>query len=155
MDFLVNQTFNAVSYAGLLFLLGGGMTLIFGAMKIVNIAHGAFYLLGGYTGYVVARYTGNFYLAILTACVTATIIGMVLERFLLRELSGQLLRQMLMTMGITLLFQDIFLIIFKGYPLNLKPPSWIAASANLWGFKFYMLRVFMIVCAAVVYVTLW
>ena len=155
MEFLVNQTFNALSYAGLLFLLGGGMTLIFGAMKIVNIAHGAFYMLGGYTGYVVGRYTGSFYLAILVACVTVAVIGMFLERILLRELSGQLLRQMLMTMGITLLFQDILLIIFKGYPLSLSCPPYIASSFKLGGFTFHSLRLFMILCAVVVYVVLW
>ena len=155
MEFLVNQTFNALSYAGLLFLLGGGMTLIFGAMKIVNIAHGAFYMLGGYIGYVVGRYTGNFYLAILAGCVTVAVIGMILERLLLRDLSGQLLRQMLMTMGITLLFQDILLIIFQGYPLSLTCPNYIAGSTKLWGFTFHNLRIFMIGCAVLVYVVLW
>jgi len=99
MEFWVNEIFNAISYAGLLFLLGGGMTLIFGAMKIVNIAHGTLFLVGGYVGYVVWRYTGNFFFGLLGASVVVGVIGMILERFLLRELSGQLLRQMLMTMG--------------------------------------------------------
>ena len=50
MEFWVNQTFNGVSYAALLFLFGGGMSLIFGVMRIVNIAHGVFYLVGAYVG---------------------------------------------------------------------------------------------------------
>ena len=155
MEFWVNQTFNAISYAGLLFLLGGGMTLIFGAMKIVNIAHGTLFLVGGYVGYVVWRHTGNFYLGILAASVLVGVIGMILERFLLRELGGQLLRQMLMTMGIALLFQDILLIIFKGYSFSINPPSWIGRTVKLWGYNFYMLRVFMIVAALVVFIILW
>ena len=155
MEFFVSQTFNALSYAGLLFLLGGGMTLIFGTMKIVNIAHGGFYLLGGYTGYVVGQYTGNFFLAIIGACVTVGLIGMALERFLLRTLSGQLLRQMLMTMGITLFIADVLLIIFKGYPLTLAVPAYIGGTIQLWGMRFHLLRVFMIACAILVYITLW
>ncbi len=155
MDFWVNQTFNAVSYAGLLFMLGGGMTLIFGVMKIVNIAHGTLFLVGGHIGYVVWRYTGNFYLGILVASLAVGFIGMILERFLLRELGGQLLRQMLMTMGIALLLQDILLIIFKGYSLSINPPSWIGATVKLWGYNFYMLRVFMIIAAVVVFIILW
>ena len=155
MEFFINQTFNALSYAGLLFLLGGGMTLIFGTMKIVNIAHGGFYLIGGYTGYVVGQYTGNFFLAIIGACVTAGLIGMALERFLLRELSGQLLRQMLMTMGITLFIADVMLLIFKGYPLTLTVPAYIGGTIQLGGMRFHLLRVFMIACAILVYITLW
>jgi branched-chain amino acid transport system permease protein len=155
MEFLVNQTFNAISYASLLFLLGGGMTLIFGTMKIVNIAHGGFYLLGGYTGYVVGHYTGNFFLAIVAACLMVGLIGMALERFLLRTLSGQLLRQMLMTMGITLFIADLLLIIFEGYPLTLVVPAYIGGTIHLWGMRFHLLRVFMIVCAILVYVILW
>ena len=67
MEFWINQTFNGLSYAALLFLLGGGFTLIFGVMKIANIAHGSFYLVGGYIGYTVVSLTGNFYLALLVA----------------------------------------------------------------------------------------
>ena len=100
MDFLVNQSYNAVSYAALLFLLGSGMSLIFGVMKIINVAHGAFYLVGGYIGYVIVRQTGNFYLALLVACLGVALLGMVIERLLLRGLEGQTLRQMLMTFGI-------------------------------------------------------
>jgi len=155
MEFFISQTFNALSYAGLLFLLGGGMTLIFGTMKIVNIAHGGFYLLGGYTGYIVAQYTGNFFLAIVGACATVGLIGMALERFLLRTLSGQLLRQMLMTMGITLFIADVLLLIFKGYPLTLSVPAYIGGTIQLGGMRFHLLRVFMIVCAVLVYITLW
>jgi branched-chain amino acid transport system permease protein len=155
MEFFISQTFNALSYAGLLFLLGGGMTLIFGTMKIVNIAHGGFYLLGGYTGYVVGQYTGNFFLAILGACATVGLVGMALERFLLRTLSGQLLRQMLMTMGITLFIADLMLIIFEGYPLTLSVPAYIGGTVELWGMRFHLLRIFMIVCALLVYTVLW
>ena len=80
MEFWVNQTFNGLSYAALLFLLGGGFTLIFGVMRIVNIAHGSFYLVGGYIGYTVVSLTGNFYLAFLVACIVVALLGAVMER---------------------------------------------------------------------------
>ena len=155
MEFLLAQTFNGISYAALIFLLGGGMTLIFGVMKIVNIAHGSFYLVGGYIGYVIVRYTGNFYLAILAACVGIALIGMIMERFFLRGLEGQELRQMLMTMGIALFFQDLLLIIFEGYPLNLTPPAWCALKINIGEYSLHALRIFMIGAAAIIYVVLW
>lgn len=155
MDFWINQSFNAVSYAGLLFLLGGGMTLIFGVMKIVNIAHGGFYLIGGYLGYYIASTTGNFYLGLVGGSVGCAMAGMVFERWLLRELSGQMLRQMLMTMGITLLIQDIIVIISGGYSYTLEPPEWCNNVLEIGGYYFYMLRVFMIGAAVVVYILLW
>jgi len=80
----IHQTYNAISYAGLLFCSRSGMSLIFGVMKIINVAHGAFYLAGGYIGYVAVRWTGNFYLGIAAACVGVGIIGMATERTLLR-----------------------------------------------------------------------
>ena len=122
MEFWINQTFNGLSYAALLFLLGGGFTLIFGVMKIANIAHGSFYLVGGYIGYTVVSLTGNFYLAILVACVVVAVMGMVMERLFLHKLGGQDLRQMLITMGIALFLQDLCLLIWGGNPLNLSGP---------------------------------
>ena len=155
MEFVIAQTFNGLSYAALIFLLGGGMTLIFGVMKIVNIAQGSFYLVGGYVGYVVVRYTGNFYLAIFAACVTLALIGMTMERYFLRGLEGDDLRQMLMTMGIALFFQDLLLVIFEGYPLSLTPPAFCALKLKLGHFSLHVLRLFMIGAAGVLFFLLW
>src|SRR5512134_3248341 len=102
MQFWVNQTLNGISYAALLFLVGGGLTLIFGVMKIVNIAHGSFYLFGGYVGVAVFARTGNFYVALAAAGITVAAGGMLMERALLRTVEGDDLRQMLLTMGIAL-----------------------------------------------------
>ena len=155
MDFLIGQTFNGISYAALLFLLGGGLTLILGVMKVVNITHGTFYLVGGYIGYVIVRYTGNFYLALCGACVGIGFFGMAMERFFLRGLEGQNLRQMLMTMGVALFCQDLLLLIFEGYPLNLNPPAFCTLELHWGTYSFHVLRLFMIGVAAIIYVILW
>ncbi len=155
MEFWVNQTFNGLSYAALLFLLGGGFTLIFGVMKIANIAHGSFYLVGGYVGYTVSSLTGNFYLALLVACIVITLMGMVMERLFLHNLGGQDLRQMLITMGIALFLQDLCLLIWGGNPLNLPIPSYLAGSLRVGKYYLPALRIFMIFSAALLFVLLY
>jgi branched-chain amino acid transport system permease protein len=155
MEFWVNQTFNGLSYAALLFLLGGGFTLIFGVMKIANIAHGSFYLVGGYIGYTVSSLTGNFYLALLVACIVITLMGMVMERLFLHNLGGQDLRQMLITMGIALFLQDLCLLIWGGNPLNLPIPSYLAGSLRVGKYYLPALRIFMIISAALLFVLLY
>jgi branched-chain amino acid transport system permease protein len=155
MEFWVNQTFNGLSYAALLFLLGGGFTLIFGVMKIVNIAHGSFYLVGGYVGYTVASLTGNFYLALLVACIVITLMGMVMERLFLHNLGGQDLRQMLITMGIALFLQDLCLLIWGGNPLNLSIPSYLVGSLRVGKYYLPALRIFMIISAGLLFVLLY
>ena len=155
MHFWINQTFNGLSYAALLFLLGGGLTLIFGIMKIVNIAHGSFYLVGGYVGYTVFYLTGNFYLALFVSCVVIACVGMVMERLFMRNLAGQDLRQMLVTMGIALFLQDLCLLIWGGNPLNLSVPSYLSRSLHLGKYYFPVLRILMIGAAALLYVVLW
>ncbi|MBP1694938.1 MAG: branched-chain amino acid transport permease [Deltaproteobacteria bacterium] len=155
MEFWVNQTFNGLSYAALLFLLGGGFTLIFGVMKIANIAHGSFYLVGGYVGYTVSSLTGNFYLALLVACIVITLMGMVMERLFLHNLGGQDLRQMLITMGIALFLQDLCLLIWGGNPLNLSIPSYLAGSLRVGKYYLPALRIFMIISAALLFALLY
>jgi branched-chain amino acid transport system permease protein len=155
MHFWINQTFNGLSYAALLFLLGGGFTLIFGVMKIVNIAHGSFYLVGGYIGYTVFCLTGNFYLAFLVSCIVIALVGMAMERLFLRNLAGQDLRQMLVTMGIALFLQDVCLLIWGGNPLNLSVPSYLSKSLHVGRYYFPVLRILMIGAAAALFVVLW
>jgi len=155
MEFWVNQTFNGISYAALLFLLGGGFTLIFGVMKIVNIAHGSFYLMGGYVGYTVVLLTGNFYLAFLVACLVIAGLGMGMERVFLRKLSGNDLRQMLITMGVALFLQDLSLVIWGGNPLNLTVPAYLSKTIQAGNLYFPAVRIFMIGAAAALFVVLW
>ena len=155
MEFWVNQTFNGISYAALLFLLGGGLTLIFGVMKIVNIAHGSFYLVGGYLGVALVAATGNFYLALLGSALAVAAGGVVLERVFLRAVEGDDLRQMLLTMGIALFFQDACLLVWGGDPFSLRGPAYFAQSVKLGGFTFPILRLFMIAAAGVLFVVLW
>lgn len=155
MQFWVNQTFNGISYAALLFLVGGGLTLIFGVMKIVNIAHGSFYLLGGYLGVAVFARTGNFYLALGGAALAVALGGMLMERVCLRAVEGDDLRQMLFTMGIALFAQDLCLLIWGGDPFNLRGPDYFSRSVRIAGFGFPILRLFMIGAAAAVFAVLW
>ncbi len=155
MEFWINQTFNGLSYAALLFLLGGGFTLIFGVMKIANIAHGSFYLVGGYIGFTVVSLTENFYLAILVACVVVGVMGMVMERLFLHKLGGQDLRQMLITMGIALFLQDLCLLIWGGNPLNLSVPAYLAGSIRVGKYYFPILRVFMLLGAPLLFLLLY
>jgi branched-chain amino acid transport system permease protein len=155
MQFWVNQTLNGISYAALLFLVGGGLTLIFGVMKIVNIAHGSFYLLGGYLGVAVFARTGSFYLALGAAAVAVAVAGMLMERVFLRAVEGDDLRQMLLTMGLALFAQDLCLLVWGGDPFNLRGPEYFARSVRVGAFSFPILRLFMIGAAAVLFAALW
>ena len=89
MEFWVTQTFNGISYGALLFLLAGGLSLIFGMMRIVNMTHGSYYLLGGYVALTVIWQTGYFALGILAAAVAIAIIGVCEWNAFLKRLSGQ------------------------------------------------------------------
>ena len=81
----VIHTLNGLSFGMLLFLIASGLSLIYGLMKILNLTHGSFYLLGGYIGLTVVQFTGSFLLAIVAATISVALIGVVLERFFLRR----------------------------------------------------------------------
>ena len=76
LGFLITQCLNALSQAALLFFLGVGLTLIFGIMRIVNFAHGAFFMLGAYVGYSTVHWTGSFWIALMafTSCFLVTLV---------------------------------------------------------------------------------
>ena len=154
MEFWVIQAFNGLSYAALLFLLGGGLTLIFGVMRVINIAQGSFFMVGGYVGYSIISATGNFYLAILGACLAIALIGMMMERFSLRRLTGADLRMMLATMGIALFLQDSSLLIWGGDPLSLSVPGFLFGGVRAGDFYFPSLRIFMIGEATLIFIVL-
>ena len=97
----VSQAIHGLAYGMLLFLVASGLTLIFGMMGILNVAHASFYMLAGYFCYQILQMTGNFWLALLVAPVAAGIIGVLVERFLLRPVhKGGHLAELLLTVGL-------------------------------------------------------
>ena len=86
LGFLITQCLNALSQAALLFFLGVGLTLIFGIMRIVNFAHGAFFMLGAYVGYSAVQLTGSFWGALLLAPLVVGGVGAAFELGILRRL---------------------------------------------------------------------
>src|SRR5437762_8477992 len=99
MEFWITQLFNGVSYGAVLFLLAGGLSLIFGMMRIVNMTHGSYYLLGGYVALTVIWRAGYFVLAIVAAALVIAVIGICEWNAFLKRLAGQELGQVLTTMG--------------------------------------------------------
>jgi len=154
-EFWVTQLFNGISYGALLFLLGGGLTLIFGIMRIVNMTHGSHYLLGGYVAFTLLTRTGSYAVALFGAVVVVAVLGVIEWDRFLKGLAGQELAQVLTTMGLALIFQDVALLLWGGDPYNLRVPVVLSGKFQVGEFFFPVYRVFIVLTAAVVAVVLW
>jgi len=155
INFWVIQAFNGLSYGALLFLLASGLSLIFGVMRIVNLAHGSFFLLGGYVALTVIWTTGSWLLALPVAALVVAVVGLVMERVFLRPLGFDPLRQVLLSVGFAYLFQQAALDIWGGDNLDIVPPAMLKESIVVGGFYFPMYRIFMIGMALLMGLVLW
>jgi branched-chain amino acid transport system permease protein len=153
--FWLIQAFNGVSYGALLFLVGSGLTLIFGVMRIVNLAHGSYFLLGGYVALSMIWTTGSWALAIPVAALSIALIGLLMERIFLRPLGFDPLRQVLLTVGFAFLFQQAALDIWTGNNFDINPPAALTQSIVVGGIYFPLYRVFMIGTALTIGIILW
>jgi len=154
-EFWIIQSFNGLSYGALLFLLASGLSLIFGVMRIVNLAHGSYFMLGGYVGLSVVWRTGSFTAALVAGAVAIALIGIGMERLFLRRLSGQTLGQVLMTIGFALMFQDLALLIWGGDPYTIPLPAALQGIVTAGALRFPTYRIFIIVVATLVGAALW
>jgi branched-chain amino acid transport system permease protein len=155
MEFLVNQTFNGVSYGALLFLLAGGLSLIFGMMRIVNMTHGSYYLLGGYVALTTMWKGGHYLVAMVVAALVISLIGVAEWNAFLKRLSGQELGQVLTTMGFALIFQDLALVLWGGDPYTIRIPAVLTGSVTWGPFTFPIYRIFIVGVAVFVALVLW
>jgi branched-chain amino acid transport system permease protein len=111
--FLLIQVLNGVQYGLLLFLIAGGLTLIFGILNVINLAHGSFYMIGAYLAYALTERTGNLWLAILIGLPVAVLLGLLVERLMIRFLyTRDHLYQVLLTYGLILVFNELQSLIF-------------------------------------------
>jgi branched-chain amino acid transport system permease protein len=123
MQFWIIQTLNSLSLGGLLFLLAAGFSLIFGVMRIANLAHGSLFMLGAYLGVTVLKVVPNLWLAALVAGLAVAILGGLIERLLLRRLTTKPLGQVLVTLGLSFIIADLCLVIWGGDPIPLATPT--------------------------------
>lgn len=154
MSFTLFQIFNGLTFAALLFLVASGFTLIFGLMRIVNLAHGAMYLMGGYVAYAVATQSGSFTLGVVAGAVATALMGLV-EQSLLRFAKGVELRQVLMTLGLALIIDDAALVIFGGDTFSMPTPDILKGPLEFFGMTYPRYRLFVLLVGVIIFVLLW
>jgi branched-chain amino acid transport system permease protein len=156
MTSAILQAINGVSLAALLFLLASGFTLSFGLMRVVNMAHGAYYLLGGYIGLSVARASGSFALALVAGGLAVVVLGLVVDRFLIRRTGENHLAQVLLTVGVAFVIGDVALKIWGGDFLRVPVPIALRGATELPGGLVYpTYRLVLILLGAAVGLLLW
>lgn len=156
LSFIGIQFLNGLAYSLLLFLLAAGLSLIFGMMDVVNLAHGSFFLIGTYVGLTIVRVTGNFWIALLVTPLLIGALGLVVERYLIRPLYNRSpLDQVLLTFGLAFILMDLAKWIWGANVLALPAPDFLDGSTALLGGQFPKYRLFVIaaglVLAAVLY----
>jgi branched-chain amino acid transport system permease protein len=155
-EYLVLQLLNGLSLSMLLFLLAAGLSLIFGLMNVINLAHGAFYLLGAYFGLSLINWTGNFWLAFILAPLGVGLVGFVTESGLLRWLyKRDHLNQVILTFGLAYVLADAMRWIWGGDPKSLQAPEPFNGFVQILGRQFPVYRLFVIGFSLLLALSLW
>ncbi len=132
MLLLIEQVLNGLQLGIMLFLMSAGLTLVFGIMQVINLAHGSFYMIGAYVGATVTAHTGSFVLGLLAALPAAALAGMLVEVLVLRRLYQKAhLDQVLATFGLIMFFNELTRIIWGRQPLFMDVPAWLAGSVEI------------------------
>ena len=154
-DFVVVQGLNGVAYGLLLFLLAAGLSLIFGMMDVVNLAHGSFFMLGAYIGYSVARASQNFWFALVVAPIVVGVLGVVVETLLLKRLYRRpLLDQVILTFGLSFMAAEFVKIVWGSSELVLRPPDVLSGPVDVLGNTYPVYRIFVIGVGVLIALTL-
>lgn len=132
MLLVIEQILNGLQLGITLFLMSAGLTLVFGIMQVINLAHGSFYMIGAYVGATVAASTGSFLLAMLAAIAAAAGVGCIVEILVLRRLyARQHLDQVLATFGLIMFFNEMIRIVWGRQPLFMNVPGALSKSIQL------------------------
>ncbi|WPD18532.1 branched-chain amino acid ABC transporter permease [Thermaerobacter composti] len=154
MSFYWLNVLGGLAYGALLFMIASGFTLIFGLMRVVNVAHTALYLLGVYLGLTMLLNKVNFWLAALVSGIAIMIVGLVIYRGFLHRYRTQELTTVLLSLGFSIILADVVLAIWGGDPRSVPPPPELAHSVQLFGVVFPAYWLAMIGLAAVVAILL-
>lgn len=142
---------HGLAYAGLLFLVSAGLTLVFGMMNVLNFAHAAMYMLGAYFSYTLLQATGQFWLSLMVCPLLLFAVGALIERFLLRRVHvhGHL-HELLLTFGLAYILTEVVKWAWGNYPLAVNIGGFLGDTVEIIGITYPVYRIFIFVCAILV-----
>ena len=146
---------NSVTLGGLLFLLSAGFSLVFGLMKIPNLTHGSFFMLGAYLATSLIAVGFGFWPAAVAGGLLVALFGGIVERFILRRLAGAELAQVLVTLGLSFMVADVCLMVWTGDPIRIATPDGLRGATSVLGVGFPTYRLAVSLIAVVFAAGLW
>lgn len=128
----LSQLFNGLALGALLALISSGLTIIYGTLGVLNLAHGAMFMLGGYAGFAAWKATGSFTLALLAGAVFVGVLGLVMERVIIRHFYDRPDEdQLLVTFGLAICFVEVVRFIFSSQSQSVFPPAFLTGITSL------------------------
>lgn len=155
MTFWIIMALNSLAFGAVLFILAAGFSLIFGLMRVANLSHGAYFMLGAYVGLAAINHGISFWCAIIIGGLTVCVLGGVVERFILRRMRGRPLAQVLVTLGIAFMISDGCLWIWSGDPRPVPMPPGLQGALHVGHLFFPKYRLFVVAVACALAVVLW
>ena len=156
MQLLVFQVLNGLGIGMIYFLLSVGLTLIFGLMRFVNFAHGAFYLVAAYMAFAITRSTGSIWIALVLAPLAVALLAVIVERVLLRHTYRMAHEvQILITFAVALFLQEMVIVVFGPLAQNVPVPAALSGVVFLGPYVYPAYRLAIVLVAAIVAVGLW
>ncbi|NYT50019.1 branched-chain amino acid ABC transporter permease [Parapusillimonas granuli] len=156
MDFLISQLLNSLVFGMLLFMMSAGLSLIFGLMNVVNLAHGSFFMIGSFTAFSLAQWSGNFWIALAAGWVPAAAAAVLMERVFIRPMySRSHLDQVLLTFGFIFVFGDICKYLWGPDIRNIAPPEALQGAIMVAGAVLPKYRLFLVAFGVALAVLLW
>jgi branched-subunit amino acid ABC-type transport system permease component len=156
VSILVEQVLNALALAGLLFLVSAGLSLVFGILRVVNFAHGVFYMLGAYLGFTAVAVSGWFWLSLVVVPPLVGVVGALLEASTLRFIYRRPpIYQLLLTFGLALILEESVRVLYGPTAKGIDPPPLLQGAVEIAGTFYPRYRLFLVVLGIVVGLGVW
>jgi branched-chain amino acid transport system permease protein len=155
MDELLVHFLNGISWGMVLFILASGLSLILGTMGILNLAHGALYMLGAYVGLTLVKLLGNFWLVAILSGLAVGVFGLLLERVFFSRLYKRINEQVLLTVGFVYILADVTLWVWGPFPKLGQAPSFLDTSVAIGSLSFPVYRFVIIAIGLAIAAVLW
>ncbi|MEV8267812.1 branched-chain amino acid ABC transporter permease [Microbacterium sp. NPDC076911] len=157
MDQFLQVALNGLTLAAVYFLVASGLSLIFGLMRVITMAHGTSYLLGGYIGYVVVRATGNWLFGAIVAAAAVGLVGLFIHQVLIKRFQDDDMRVALITLGVSIVGADLMFAVFGGTATQVPVPAWLSVGVDLpfLSSPYPLLRLVILGLAIVIGIAIW